>query len=357
MSKEKWNSIVDIHNQYINSQESTIQKLWETIFSEIFGYSKLLGEIDSHRNMRIGSTDRLIPDIIIKNNNKDLFLIELKQHSKFFDLTIENQLISYLKILRINTGIIICNKIYIYFYDFTKSDSTQHKLEIEFKKDSDLGIKFIELFSKNTFDKDAIIDLVIKYNKSLENIKFIQSKINSTFLNELTTKFFTNKFSEDEIKKALNNFEIIVKPKTIATVNTTYSEVIENPYKTYIPPTTNANYLGKQQAINLCYKNNINVIGGDRQTTFASLNASANVYWAEPNIESLNNFWTLILNDFRNKQLHVFQIPANTINEIKFYKRNDTNKYQMLIKYRDINYTETKSNFKFLPYFIKTIYY
>ena len=132
MTKEKWNKIVELHNQYLNSQENLIQMLWESIFAEIFGYSRLYGDIDSHRSIRIGSTERVIPDIIIKNGEKDLFVVELKQHNIFYNSGIERQLLSYLKLLRIQIGVLICQKIYVYKYDPNKNDFEQEKIEIEF---------------------------------------------------------------------------------------------------------------------------------------------------------------------------------------------------------------------------------
>lgn len=43
-------------------------------FAEIFGYSSRENEIDTHRTVQIGSTEIIIPDIIIKNSESDLFI-------------------------------------------------------------------------------------------------------------------------------------------------------------------------------------------------------------------------------------------------------------------------------------------
>ena len=62
-SKEKWNRIVDFHKKYFRSPESTIQSVWENVFVEILGYSRLDGEVERHRSIYLGSTERVIPDI------------------------------------------------------------------------------------------------------------------------------------------------------------------------------------------------------------------------------------------------------------------------------------------------------
>ena len=55
-----WNKIVECCNLYINSPEKKIQCLWENIFAELLGYSRLNGDIDSFRSMQIGSLKRII---------------------------------------------------------------------------------------------------------------------------------------------------------------------------------------------------------------------------------------------------------------------------------------------------------
>jgi len=96
-SLEKWNWIVGEYDKNLYAPEQTIQNTWELIFAEIFGYSRLRGEIENHRKIYIGSTERVITDIIIKNDNADLFVVELKQHSLPFSKGMELQLLSYLR--------------------------------------------------------------------------------------------------------------------------------------------------------------------------------------------------------------------------------------------------------------------
>lgn len=97
-AKEKWNKIVAQHKKYHNSLEPKVQNVWENVFVEILGYSRLEGEVERHRNIQLGPTERVIPDIIIKNQERDLIVVELKQHHVSFQATMETQLFSYLVI-------------------------------------------------------------------------------------------------------------------------------------------------------------------------------------------------------------------------------------------------------------------
>ncbi len=82
---EKWNAIVSDFQANKNLKEDAVQNLWEEIFADadVFGYSKRSREIDIWRNIQIGSRERTVPDIIIRDsvNDKDLFVVELKQHN------------------------------------------------------------------------------------------------------------------------------------------------------------------------------------------------------------------------------------------------------------------------------------
>ena len=63
--KDKWNKIVEIYNKNKGSQEQMVQLAWESIFSELFGYSRLDGDIDSQRPVKMGVSTKY-PDIIIR---------------------------------------------------------------------------------------------------------------------------------------------------------------------------------------------------------------------------------------------------------------------------------------------------
>ncbi len=182
MYKQKWNQLVELHAKAFLEPESVVQNLWESAFTEVFGYSRLFGELDCHRTIRIGSIDRVIPDIIIKEEKEDLFIVELKQQNKYFYGGMERQLFSYLKQLKMNVGILICNKLYVYDYDVSKNDDNQSKLEIAFEKDNPDGIKFIELFSKGNFKKSAVSELIQEKAKSERTTKEIEGKITNEYL-------------------------------------------------------------------------------------------------------------------------------------------------------------------------------
>lgn len=210
---EKWNFLIEYYNKNQTAPEKIIQQDWENLFAEIFGYSKLLKEVDAHRTMQIGATSRVIPDIIIRSTqeNRDLFVVELKQHTI---LTGYEQLFSYLKLLKVDIGILICNKLYIYDYDTDKDDDNQSFLEIEFTKDNPDGIKFVELFSKDSFDKENIKKFIRERKTEHQNIKAIrQALMMKDFVQQVLANYLSQTYPQETIQQALAEIDITVMPK------------------------------------------------------------------------------------------------------------------------------------------------
>lgn len=197
------------HSEFYNQPECKIQNLWETYFSEIFGFSKLSNEIDSQRKLHIGSTDREIPDIILKNGSKDLFIVELKQYSLSKNDDFEKQLLNYMSHtdLRLSIGILVCEKLYLYFYNH--SDNKNDCLEIPFEKDNGLGIKFMELFNKNNFDVEKARDFIQSESKNKNDASDIKKEISEELVKNLLTEHFIKTYNKDVVESALKDFSFI----------------------------------------------------------------------------------------------------------------------------------------------------
>lgn len=209
---EKWNYICDLYKRYYSSPEKVIQNMWENIFSEVFGYSHLKNEIDIHRSLRIGSTDRVIPDIIIKNNENDLFVVELKQYNLPRTIGMDKQLYSYLKLLHNDLGVIICDRIVLVDFDYIKEDN-QNEYEILFEENNPEGILFIEYFSKHSFNKVAIKELISNGKIKNSNIESIKKELSVELLNKLLLEYFSKKYSNEEICQAIGNYSISISDK------------------------------------------------------------------------------------------------------------------------------------------------
>jgi hypothetical protein len=132
------------------------------------------------------------------------------------------------------------------------------------------------------------------------------------------------------------------------------NNVIENTIENKNTKITN-NTLSKNDAINICNSNGLNVNGN---ITFASKNKGVNKYWANPDIRYLANNWWFLLNDSINRKLYVLNIPANSIskNEIKV-RSDNSEQIDLQINYNDNNLTDSRSGINFMKWIIKTINY
>jgi len=205
---EKWNKICKFFYENKNKSEDYIQNLWEKLFSEIFGYSSLDNEIESKRKLQLGSTERLIPDIIIKNDRKDLFIVELKREDLSVAENRKGQLYSYLKQLHCDLGLLICDKICLIDYDYNTSDENQISTTIDFTDDNPAGIKFVELFSKENFDKMNVKEFIQCNVTSSLNISKIENELTPELIKRLLQEFFLKNYAENEVEAVLNKYNI-----------------------------------------------------------------------------------------------------------------------------------------------------
>ena len=204
-----WNLIVKHYQTNYNAPEEKLQKDWENkLISGSLGYMEWFGEIDAHRTIHLGSTKRVIPDIIIKNDERDLFDIELKQYSLPFTIEMEKQLKSYMDLLHVSVGVLVCQKIYVYVYDFSKSKLK--KVEISFIEDNPDGIAFVELFSKGNFSEEKVENFIDSKNNFDSNVQKIKSEITQENVVALMKSHFLSIYSAEEVEIAMKDVVVAI---------------------------------------------------------------------------------------------------------------------------------------------------
>lgn len=157
-NQEKWNSIVKKHKENYNCTETFVQRDWEAIISEILGYRRVNNEIKSQFSIHIGSGKRIIPDIVVLKDNISLFVAEFKQYKLPFSSDMKEQIVSYFNQLHTSVGILVCAKLYLYSYDYSKNEIVQ--LEIPFEENNGNGVRFVELFSKENYNESKIREFI-----------------------------------------------------------------------------------------------------------------------------------------------------------------------------------------------------
>ena len=96
----------------------------------------------------------------------------------------------------------------------------------------------------------------------------------------------------------------------------------------------------------------------NNNVTFSSKNKAGNYYWANPLFEVLNQDWYLILNDWINRELHLFKIPVHALKENDLVSRSDNDKkVDLQIAYNDTTFTDSRSKISFAKFLIMTVSY
>lgn len=194
---------------------------------QLLGWAKWKGEICHKPNIPIGNSKFIQPDILIKCDNDDQFVIEVKRpvHSQTERERV--QLESYMRQLKLDVGIYIGERIEV-FYDKPKSKDAVSVLCIPLEIDNKLGARFVEKFSKEAFTKDGIVEFCearleeMNRQANLNKIKEAlitnaQAQITESLTPYLIEKY-GNTFSEADIKGMLSQLHFFASPTDAPTL-------------------------------------------------------------------------------------------------------------------------------------------
>ena len=201
---EAWNKIVTQYNKNLNCKEELVQASWELLFSTVFNYAD--SDIIPQFPIQMGVATKYA-DILIRHGREDLFVVELKKHV-LSQQAGQAQLFSYLNQRKIDIGILVCDKFYIYDFDYTKKDENYSFVEIDFTPNNPDGEKFIELFMSDSFDKEKIKEFIKNKNQSNNNIDLIRKELNPESVSQILKNLFSQKYPVEDVEKALSEYRI-----------------------------------------------------------------------------------------------------------------------------------------------------
>jgi len=218
--RDIWNDIcyrINEKNQY--SAEREFQIIAEFLFDKL-GWSMRKNEIITQKTIHIGASNNVRPDIIIADKEKYLFVIELKKPNVSISTQNAEQLFSYMRLLKVNFGILLGESIKIFYESPNSSEKPLNIGEISFKNNSEEGINFLKLLSKNEYSSEKIdtyckekIELLIEKEKVQEYLNHLCSPDGvDIFINLLKDKL-SSEFSENAIKIILENTIINISKK------------------------------------------------------------------------------------------------------------------------------------------------
>lgn len=223
MNNEKWNEICFLLSDNIRTdisesdfEQNVIQAL------RVLEWKEFLGDIQIRPSFQIGASNRIMPDFVINSQEKkNLFVIEIKQPSIPLNINFQQQLFSYMRQLRLQYGVLIGQVIQVFYDgDLTDHDDPVLLETIEFEKDSAKGLKFVELFFKQTFSYDLLESFTLnslkKINRKADQKKLRQKILSTDYhseLLELIKQDFLNKYDAEIIDNVLQEISVNIQPK------------------------------------------------------------------------------------------------------------------------------------------------
>lgn len=211
--QEKWNQFVYVlcEAKKKDVDEDTYHTLIENQL-QLLNWMMYKGEICHKPNIPIGNSKFIQPDILIKSDNEEQFVIEVKRPVHTQTERERVQLESYMRQLKLDVGIYIGEHIEV-FYDKPKSKDAVSVMRIPLEIDNKLGARFAEKFFRDNFCRDAIVEFCeerikeIQRQASLNKIKEsliadAQTQITESLRPYLMEKYGSS-FSEEEIKSML----------------------------------------------------------------------------------------------------------------------------------------------------------
>lgn len=218
MSIEKWQALNFILSENINSSIS--EQLYESKVIQAFGelgWKEYLGDIKVRPSYRIGSSRSIEPDLVFRiDNHENLFVVEIKRPDISLSSTFQDQLFSYMRQLKLEYGILIGEKIQLFYDgDLNKQENPILLETINFERENKLGVRFTELFDKSNFNEDSLKEFTIeslkKLNSKEEHTKLTKILLSEDFKEELfklIKQNFIDDYSVETIDSVLENVDI-----------------------------------------------------------------------------------------------------------------------------------------------------
>lgn len=232
MNNEKWNEICFLLSDNIRTdisendfEQNVVQAL------RVLDWKEYSGDIEIRPSFQIGAANRITPDFVIKSSdNKKLFVIEIKQPNIPLNSKFQQQLFSYMRQLRLEYGILIGQGIQIFYDgDLANQDDPILLETIKFTKDDEKGLKFVELFAKESFNQESLRAFTLNGLKKInrrEEYKNLTEKILSVSyqekISELIKQDFLNEYDGELIESVLKELKIEIKNKNTEITQTEF---------------------------------------------------------------------------------------------------------------------------------------
>lgn len=151
----------------------------------------------SQQIINVGSAHTVRPDIVISNGQENLYVIELKKPSANFIARNTDLLISYMRLLKLNCGVLLGDSVRV-FYDAPNDKSDPVEIaNIPFEEDNTDGTKLLDVIKHDGFTQQRLVEYC-------ENrLRLIDARRNADRIVEMICGDAGHDFIAETVRKAI----------------------------------------------------------------------------------------------------------------------------------------------------------
>ncbi|AEF81864.1 DUF4357 domain-containing protein [Leadbettera azotonutricia] len=211
-----WQKLCEQVNPLINKSvdENLFHLLFESFLKTIFNWDDI--NIKHKQPVPMGR-DIKEADIILTGEKYGI-VIEMKRPSVSLGDKEAGQLTSYMRILQYKYGLLIGNKIKVYYDDDTNKDNPIEVANFDFDTNSSDGVALSEILDRNVCSNEKLKEYVIERIKRIQTKKKMELLKNELVNNDgnkikiiIKEKLISDGYKEENINDILNDISIFLK--------------------------------------------------------------------------------------------------------------------------------------------------
>lgn len=183
-----WASICQIMRHADKQDEMAYQKYIKDMVLEI-GLGWHVEQIIEQPSLRLGSMDRIVPDILVSKDCRNRFVVEVKKPGHVKTSKDIDQLVSYMKQLETSVGIYWGDEMEVYYKNIGDGSQPILLMSLHFKSFDSNGEDFVSLFSENCFS----IENILSFMREKEAKRAFESNV-ERLLKDITASNFQDEF-------------------------------------------------------------------------------------------------------------------------------------------------------------------